>query len=77
MKPGYIDSTEEGLLSPEYLPDYMQNSRRFRIEYRDPLSGFSNQEVTIYLNKDDPNIYENVTKIGQVIADSYGIPNQA
>lgn len=70
MKPCLITDTEEGMF-PEHLPDYMKNSRRFRIEYRDPISGFSNWEGTIYLRSDDPKIYERTAAICKIIAESF------
>lgn len=52
-----IDLTEEAVLNDNYLYPYMKDWRRFRIEYSDPETGFSNIEGLIYL-PNDPKIIE-------------------
>ena len=71
LKPCLITDTEEGL-NPAHIPEYMKGCRRFRIEYRDPSSGFSNWEGTVYLNGDDPDIYDKTAAICKIIAESFG-----
>lgn len=44
-----IDTTEELIMNYDALYPYMKGWRRFRIEYRDPETGFSNIEGVIYL----------------------------
>ena len=47
-----ISLTEEMILNEEFLPPYMKGWRRFRIEYLEPDTGFSNCEGVVYLPPD-------------------------
>lgn len=67
-----VDNTEEMILSPQWLPEYMQDSRYFRIEYIDPVSGHSNCEGKVYLG-DHPEIYEILDKICELVKESYNV----
>lgn len=66
-----VDSCEEMIMSPQYLPEYMRDSRYFRIEYLEPDTGFSNVEGSVYLGKDCPHIYETLDKICALIKETY------
>jgi hypothetical protein len=65
-----VDNTEEMILSPEYMPEYMRKSRYFRIEYLEPETRFSNWEGSIYLGN-HPDCYDIADKICELIKQSY------
>ena len=47
-RPSWIDLTEEVVLSPDRLPEYMRSFRAYRIGYRDE-HGYSSFEERIWL----------------------------
>lgn len=72
MKPGRIELTEEAVLNPAALPEYMQGCRRFRIEYRCPETGFSNFEGIVYL-PNVPNVFDVTDAIKQILEKAWRI----
>ena len=68
--PAQVDNTEEMILNPAALPEYVRGSRYFRIEYIEPGSGFSNYEGKILVGN-HPQVYEILDKICELIKETY------
>lgn len=71
MTPCQIFLTEE-CINSEYLPDYMKGCRRFRIEYREPSSGYSNFEGTVYV-ANTKDIFDITDEIEDILRKSFQI----